>query len=129
MKKPSRDELRLAAHALRWAAYGYRKPAEQYAVGEVRRWLLEQAGLPEHRHVTGLDLELFAINTGNFYATHMHMAHTRQRDHLWRHWVRRHVVYIYSQEIGPVWAMPVEIHRAARSLRAYYAARVGEMDR
>lgn len=126
MVKPPRDALRLAAHALRWAAYGYRNPADQYAVGTVRLWLLEQSGLAELRHVTGIDLELYAISTSGFYDTHMNMARTRQKLPMWRHWVRQHVLYIYSQEIAPVWAMPVEICRAARALRTYYAARVAE---
>jgi len=124
---PKREALRLAAHALRWAAFGYRKPADQHAVGAVRLWLLEQAGpLPPRQHVLAETLELFAITTSSFYKTHMNMAHTCQRLPLWRHWVRRHVLYIYWNEIGPAWAMPVEIHRAARALRNYYAERVRE---
>lgn len=43
MKRPNKYALRLAAMALRWAAFGYRKPADQNAIGEVRLWLLHLA--------------------------------------------------------------------------------------
>ena len=124
MKKPTRNELRLAAHALRWAGFGYRRLDQQMAVGKVRRWLLEQAGpLQAFPHVLGEDLELYAINTGSLYHTHMLMAQARRPLSHWRAWVRQHVLYLYVCEVRQVWAMPVEIHRAARALRRYYTQR------
>lgn len=126
MKKPSRHELRLAAHALRWAQFGYRKSAEQIMVGNVRRWLLEQAGHERRPHLIGEHAFLYAINTSEFYDTHMAAAATALPNKRWRQWVRHHVLYRYQQENDQVWLMPVEVCRAARSLKRYYESRIRE---
>ncbi len=124
--RPSSAEMRLAAHALRWAAFGYRKPAEQMAVGNVRRWLLDQIGNEPRRHALAEELELYAINTRSFYDSHASMVASKLARRHWRRWVRRQINYSYTNEVGPVWIMPVEVCRAARSLQRYYERRVAE---
>lgn len=133
MNQPSPKNLRLAAHALRWAAYGYHDPVEQHAVGEVRLWLLIVAGpsapFPARRYEIAENLELYAINTGQFYRGHMNMVRCGVSLRLWREWVRNQVLNRYRAEIDLVWVRSVDITRCARSLRNYYRQRVREMDR
>jgi hypothetical protein len=129
MKRPSKHALRLSATALRWAQFGYKSKVEQYAIGEVRLWLLHLAGplqLEPRPHLLADNALLYAINSGPLYPTHMNMAHGGLPARQWRQWVRRHILYGWIHEVDPAWMMPVEVHRCARALQRYYQARVAE---
>ena len=127
MKQPNKKALRLAAHALRWAGFGYKNKADQMAVGDVRLWLIDLAGHERRPHVLAEQVELYAIHTGEFYTSHMTAAATGMSRLRWRRWVRQQVLYRWNSECEKAWMMPVEIARCARGLQRYYQARVAEM--
>lgn len=129
MKRPSKHALRLSATALRWAQFGYKSKVEQFAIGEVRLWLLHLAGpkkFENRPHLLADSALLYAINSGSFYRTHMNMALADCSRRQWRRWVRRHILYGWIHEVDPAWMMPVEVCRCARTLARYYQARVAE---
>lgn len=77
------------------------------------------------RQVEQHDLELYAINTGQFYTAHKQMA--GQPLFTWLSHVRVRVVPTYSREIEPVWASRQTIVATAQNLKAYYERHMKEM--
>jgi hypothetical protein len=78
------------------------------------------------RFVDANDLELFAVNTGQFYARHKQMAAENLNLSSWQFYVRQTVLPRYCREIEPVTASAETIATVAANLKAYYGRHLAE---
>lgn len=78
------------------------------------------------RLIDATDLELYAINAGEFYKIHCAMAYQNQSLPMWEEWLRFRVLPHYKHEIGPVTYDHETVANVARSLRDYYVQHLKE---
>ena len=76
------------------------------------------------REVRAHDLELYAINTGQFYEIHKGLV--GQNGWAWIKHVRDLVLPRYCREIEPVWASEKTVDSVAVSLCEYYTRHAQE---
>lgn len=72
------------------------------------------------REVEAYDLELYALNTGEFYRIHQKLAEPSWPLAAWSHHVKFTVLERYSKEIDKVCATNETIEEVARNLQEYY---------
>jgi hypothetical protein len=76
------------------------------------------------RQVEAHDLELYAINTGEFYQLHKKLA--PENAWAWIKHVRDNVMPRYCKEIEPIWATSKVVEAVAVALKEYYQRHVEE---
>jgi len=89
------------------------------------------------RPVEPHDLELYAINTGEFYQRHLTLARQcrnlalaeKYATTIWYDHVKHRVVPRYCREIEPVTASYSTCETVAKALAAYYATHLAEWKR
>lgn len=72
------------------------------------------------RLIEAHDLELYAVNTGEFYKQHCLMASKGYSVAWWELWLRERVLPHYSREIEPITYDHETVANVARTLRDYY---------
>ena len=78
------------------------------------------------REVEPHDLELYAINTGQFYETHKALANKIASLQEWRRHVTHIAVPRYGREVEPVYATAETLDSVAANLKAYYERHISE---
>jgi hypothetical protein len=80
----------------------------------------------EGREVEPHDLELYTINTGQFYETHKALARKAADVQEWRRHLAHTAVPRYGREVEPVYATAATLDKVAASLKAYYERHIAE---
>ncbi len=78
------------------------------------------------REVEPVDLELYTVNTGQFYETHKELARSGAPVARWRVHLAHTAVPRYSREIEPAYATATTLDSVAASLKAYYERHIRE---
>lgn len=73
------------------------------------------------------DLELYAINTGEFYEIHCNLARRFVGTAVWINHLIDRVIPRYCREVEPVWATYATALAAAKELAAYYQQHIKEL--
>lgn len=78
------------------------------------------------RAIEGHDLELFTINTGEFYQYHLFLARKHFSAHEWHRHLTDRVIPLYSRQVEPVTYDYETVANVAKSLKDYYERHLEE---
>lgn len=81
------------------------------------------------RAVEAYDLELFAINTGELYQTHLYMARNGASESGWREYLRCQVLPLYCKQVERITYDFETVANVAKALKDYYERQLEESAR